>query len=203
MGRFGRTRVLVVVLALVLAGAFAVWLAARPSSDVPDVHEARPLPTDVPTRAVVADPGIELTAVVDVPGDAGCPAHTFAAPAEATPAGAADSTRTVRLSDSASIVATCLGPVSDLGTPDQIVSLAWFEDPETKPRGVTRLALERVTSGYGEAVLLETRINEVLTTEYFVAQDGWLHVVGYVRGVDDGDTDIPTVEAVLASWEWD
>lgn len=164
---------------------------------------SRPEPRE--TEVLTLDPAISLDHPIEVPADGadGCPGYSFASPAPATMQliSGVDGSRSeaaITIGTEAFALSVCLGRVSELGTPDEAIEAALGEGDREQVG-----PLVHVSSAYGDATALTTRIGRMLLTDFYVEQDGWLHAVGYLRPEEVCDTYLPTVEAVLASWAWD
>jgi len=165
---------------------------------------SRPEPRE--TKVLTLDPAISLDDLIEVPADGadGCPGYSFASPASSGTEmiSGADGSRSEAIitiaAEEAFALSVCLGPVSELGTPDEAIEAALSEGDREQVG-----PLVDVSSAYGDATALTTRVGRMLLTDFYVEQDGWLHAVGYLRPEEVGDTYLPTVEAVLASWAWD
>lgn len=201
-------RIVATVLVVALAGVGgAYWWVTRE------------VPVDVPvgeTRVLTVDPTIALPVLLEIPTDAnGCPGYTVPAPAEpmfepVIGEGGTRSDFTVRLGATTAILSVCNGPVSENGTADEaveyVVSGKVPEEYDDLGVDVERQVVggvDQVISARGDGPALTTRFGQMLVTDFYVEHDGYLHIVGYLRPESVGDTYLPTVEAMLASWSWD
>lgn len=191
-------------LALALAALVAVlgaigwrWWQERAAEErLPDLSTA---------RVIEPDPDSALPYLVEVPGTAdGCPAAAFRSSVEPT---VGPSEGYVALTppgaDGMAVIATCLGAVTELGTPEELVAELWSgaADEESAEAAWERLSVERVTSPFGAALALTSRLGTRVLTDHYVERDGWVYAVGYLR-VEGTDADRPLVDAILASWLW-
>src|SRR5665647_3043680 len=122
-------------------------------------------------------------------GADGCPGYSFASPASSgtemiSGADGSRSEATITIAaEEAFALSVCLGRVSELGTPDEAIEGALGEGDREQVG-----PLVDVSSAYGDATALTTRIGRMLLTDFYVEQDGWLHAVGYLRPEEVGDT---------------
>lgn len=199
--------------ARVALGACVVALAAVAVAIVLVTRDGggdAPVPgIDGPPRHVAVDPGVALPHVVEVSrSDVGCPGHAFRAPAEPMLPPSADGAVTIRLPDDAAMLTVCLGAVAELGTPEELVAELWRGSPDLPGSDLLGdaapdpLTVARLSSAHGDAVVLTSRVGRWLVTDHYVARDGMVHVVGYLRQEALGDAHLPQVESLLATWEW-
>jgi hypothetical protein len=173
----------------------AVWVAR------PDSAAGAWEPTG-PVREITADPGVVLDQVLAVPADpGGCPGFTVPAPAASRypPSRGEDggSEAAIPLGSEAHVMVVCMGRSAEVGFPPDA-------DPEEfEASGLELLRIEAVRSAHGEGPAITSRIGRMLLTDYYVERDGWVHAVGYLRPEEVGDTYLPVVETMLASWSWD
>ena len=203
--RAARVALAVVTVALVAAVGVIVWLTMRGNQ-----AQAAPIPGPGEARAVVADPSIELPYLVEVPGTAdGCPAAAFASPVE--PLTVTDGYAGVMLprGNGAALLATCIGAVDDMGTVEDVVADVWsgegledLQEDLVADMEWERLSIERITSPFGDALAVTSRLGTKLLTDHYVERDGWVYAVGYLRAEADADVDRGVVDAILASWQW-
>jgi hypothetical protein len=103
----------------------------------------------------------------------------------------------IPLGSEAHLIVVCTGRFAEFGFGLDV------EPEELEASGVERLGVVDVRSAHGEGPAITSRIGRMLLTDYFVERDGWVHVVGYLRPEEVGDTYLPVVETMLASWSWD
>ena len=158
----------------------------------------------VPPRATVAAErgAVELPHEVRVAAEGGCPGYRLFSPVPVEVVSGSAST-IVGLAaggadePSSSVHLTCLG---DLGMPVE----DWVAQRE-RDVGEHLGPLERavvVPGPYGDALRLTTDLGLTHLTEWYVGGDGYAFAVGHLRA-DSDDSRLATVEAMLATWQWE
>lgn len=199
-----RSRAVVVVLVIALASAAEIgWWSTR------EGPARRPFGA---VRVLTADPDVDLPYRLDIASDpGGCPGYTMRAPGPSkyAPTRSVDGSRSdaaIDLGGGAFILSVCLGPVSTVGEPRDLVAAVLAGDHPESP--VEDVVLEQVgpideiVSAHGTGPALTSRVGSSLVTDFYVVHDGFVHAVGYLRPESVGDTYLSTVEAVLAGWSW-
>lgn len=153
------------------------------------------------TVTLERDASVELPHRIDHPVSAnGCPAYTVDAPvAPRATVTEQDTTFIVDDDPMLAILLVCMGTVDEIGHVGETVGAVPAEDV-----GATRFATPVwVQSPFGKALHVQSRFETTGTmlSEWFVERDGYVYAVGHLHP-DDDMTVIPTIEAMLTTWQW-